>query len=155
MGKWVIGSGSSKIKPIPFNTRVYGYTGKRVWVQSNPFHTRLIGSGPGRVWVWTRPIDRPRHGRPARSTVGWGRSTDSRDGLFREIAVLEIVSIWKLILRVFFGGYIYERQSSLYWNAKDCIDSPINRKSLFHCPEEVGKIGRTSLKIVCLRSSRF
>ena len=51
MGKWVIGSGSSKIKPIPFNTRVYGYTGKRVWLQSNSFHTRLIGSGSGRVRV--------------------------------------------------------------------------------------------------------
>ena len=47
MGKWVTGSGSSKIRSIPFNNRVYGYTGKRVWVQSNPFHTRLIGSGPG------------------------------------------------------------------------------------------------------------
>jgi len=45
MGKWVTGSGSSKIRPIPFNNRVYGYTGKWVEVQSSPFHTRLIGSG--------------------------------------------------------------------------------------------------------------
>ena len=46
MGKWVIGSGLSKIRPIPLNNRVYGYTVKRVWVQSSPFHTRLIRSGP-------------------------------------------------------------------------------------------------------------
>ena len=47
MGKWVIGSGSTKIRPDPCNIRVYGLTGIRVRVLRDPFHTRLIGSGPG------------------------------------------------------------------------------------------------------------
>ena len=57
--KWVNWkSGLVQVKSNPLHL-ILGYTGKRVWVQSNPFHTRLIGSGPGRVRVWTRPIDRP------------------------------------------------------------------------------------------------
>ena len=44
MGKWVIGSGSSKIRPIPFNNRVYGYTGMGP-EQPFPYPFNRVGSG--------------------------------------------------------------------------------------------------------------
>ena len=44
MGKWVIGFGSSKIKPIPFNNRVYRKTGMRP-EQLFPYPLNRVGSG--------------------------------------------------------------------------------------------------------------